>query len=140
MTKTKSQRGHPGPSKGGQVRMRPLNLVARFLLEIAGLVALGNWGYRMQDDAWRYLLAAAFPIAAAAVWGVFAVPGDPSRSGAAPVPVPGILRLGIELLFFAVAAFAMFTVGMQTLALVYGVAVVVHYIASLPRIRWLLYQ
>jgi hypothetical protein len=140
MTKRKSQRGHQRLEETAKVRMRPLNLAARFLLEIAALVALGNWGYHMRDDGWRYLLAAAFPIVAAAVWGIFAVPGDPSRSGTAPVRVPGAVRLGIELVFFGLAAYAMFAAGMQALALVFSVAVAVHYVASLPRIRWLLNQ
>ncbi|WP_280456932.1 DUF2568 domain-containing protein, partial [Nocardia carnea] len=37
----------------------------------------------------RWLLVVLLPVVAAAAWGVFAVPDDPSRSGAAPVAVPG---------------------------------------------------
>jgi hypothetical protein len=41
--------------------MRPLNLVARFLLEIAALVALGYWGYQMAEGGLRYVVAAGIP-------------------------------------------------------------------------------
>jgi hypothetical protein len=122
------------------VRMRPFNLVARFLLEIAALVALGNWGYGMVEGALRFVLAAGIPIMAAAVWGVFAVKDDPSRSGHAPVPVRGPVRLLIELAFFGLAAYAMVAAGMQTLALLFIAAVIIHYLASHARTKWLLAQ
>jgi hypothetical protein len=118
--------------------MRPMNLIARFLLEIAALVALGYWGYRMADGNLRFVFAAGIPLFAAAMWGIFAVPGDPSRSGKAPVPVSGSLRLAIELAFFAIAAYALYASGMQSLALVFALAVAVHYLISMDRIRWLL--
>jgi hypothetical protein len=120
--------------------MRPFNLVARFLLEIAALVALGNWGYGMVAGGLRFVLAAGIPIIAAAVWGIFAVKEDPSRSGDAPVPVSGPVRLLIELAFFGLAAYAMVAAGMQTLALLFAAAVMIHYFASHTRIKWLLAQ
>jgi hypothetical protein len=122
------------------VRMRPLNLVARLLLEIAALVALGYWGYQMVEGGLRFALAAGIPLLAAAVWGIFAVPADPSRSGKAPVPVSGVIRLIIELAFFALAAYAMFASDMQILSLVFIIAVAAHYLISLERVRWLLAQ
>jgi hypothetical protein len=128
------------PTAKKPVRMRPFNLVARFLLEIAALVALGNWGYGMVEGGLRYVLAAGIPIMAAAVWGIFAVKEDPSRSGHAPVPVSGPIRLLIELAFFGLAAYAMYAAGMQTLALLFAAAVIIHYLASLSRIKWLLAQ
>jgi hypothetical protein len=120
------------------VRMRPMNLIARFLLEIAALVALGYWGYQMAESGLRFILAAALPLLAAAMWGIFAVPGDPSRSGKAPVPVNGSIRLAIELAFFALAAYALYDSDMQSLALVFAIAVAVHYLISMERNRWLL--
>jgi hypothetical protein len=125
-------------SSSKRVRMRPMNLIARFLLEVAALVALGYWGYRMVDGDLRFVLAAAVPLLAAVVWGIFAVPGDPSRSGKAPVPVSGSIRLAIELAFFASGAYALYASDMQSLALVFALAVAVHYLISMDRIRWLL--
>jgi len=48
----------------------------------------------------KFMLALTLPIFAAAIWGIFAVPDDPSRSGNAPVIAPGLVRIVIELAFF----------------------------------------
>ncbi len=118
----------------------PLNLAARFLLEIAGLAALGWWGWSQGQGALRFVLALGLPVLAAVLWGTFAVPGDRSRSGAAPVPVPGAVRLLLELAFFAAAAWALFAVGRPIPAAIFGLLVLVHYAVSYDRIRWLLKQ
>jgi hypothetical protein len=75
---------------------------------------------------------------AAGAWGTFAVPGDPSRSGKAPVPVPGIVRLILELAYFGAATWALFATGLATLGWAYGLAVILHYLASYDRVGWLL--
>jgi hypothetical protein len=67
----------------------PLNLALRFLLEIGALVAIGYWGFSEHTGMWRFLLSIGLLMIAAIAWGTFAVPGDPSRSGKAPVPIPG---------------------------------------------------
>jgi hypothetical protein len=72
------------------------------------------------------------------VWGTFNVPNDPSRSGAAPIPVPGILRLTIELAYFIFAAWALYDLGFTGLSWALGIIVALHYIASYDRIRWLI--
>ena len=77
-------------------------------------------------------------IVAAALWGVFAVPDDPSRSGAAPVPVPGLVRLALELALFAASGVALHLANHPRLAVALGVAVLAHYAASWDRIQWLL--
>jgi hypothetical protein len=86
----------------------------------------------------RYLLALGLPLLAAVLWGVFAVPGDRSRSGSAPVPVPGILRLLLELLLFGTAAWCLYDTGQILLANMFGLIVLIHYIISYDRILWLL--
>lgn len=118
----------------------PINLAVRFLLEMAALLAFGLWGWRQSDGLLRYVFAFGIPIIAAALWGTFAVPDDPSRSGAAPVPVPGILRLLLELAFFALAAWALYATGYTTLSLVLGAVTVIHYLLSYDRIIWLIRQ
>jgi hypothetical protein len=115
----------------------PVNLAVRFLLEIAGLAALAWWGWNQGDGILRYVLALGIPILAAVLWGTFAVPDDPSRSGKAPVPVPGIVRLLLELAFFTAATWALFASGLATLAWIYGGIVLVHYAVSYDRILWL---
>jgi hypothetical protein len=108
------------------------------VLELSALLATGIWGWQQREDWLRFTLALGIPLLLAAVWGVFAVPGDPSRSGKAPMPVPGWLRLVIELAFFALGVWALYDLGYTTPAWVLGVLVVVHYLASYDRIRWLL--
>ena len=72
------------------------------------------------------------------MWGVFAVPGDPSRSGRAPVATPGPVRLLLELLVFFGSAVALATSNVRTVALVYTIILVLYHLAAYARIRWLL--
>ena len=115
----------------------PINLAVRFILEIIALLAFLWWGWNQTSGILRFVLAIGIPILAAVVWGVFAVPDDPSRSGKAPVKVPGILRLAIECVFFIAAALALFSTGASTLGWIFAVAIVIHYAASYDRIQWL---
>ena len=89
----------------------PINLAFRFILELAALIIFGLWGWNLGTGILRYVLTLGIPILAAAAWGTFAVLDDPSRSGKAPVPVPGIIRLLLELAFFALATWALFDLG-----------------------------
>lgn len=116
----------------------PINLTLRFLLELAALACIGLWGWKQFDGPIHYLIAIGTPVIAAILWGTFAVPNDPSRSGKAPVPVPGILRLLIELIFFGLAVWALFAIGYIKLGWTFGILVLVHYLVSYDRIRWLI--
>ncbi|TNE56036.1 MAG: DUF2568 domain-containing protein [Bacteroidetes bacterium] len=118
----------------------PINLAFRFLLELTVLAAAGTWGWR-QGEGWsRYLWAIGLPLLLAALWGTFAVPGDPSRSGSAPVPTNGMVRLALELAFFAFAAWVLYDMGYGRWGAAMGVLVVVHYVLSYDRVQWLLEQ
>ena len=118
----------------------PLNLALRFVLEIVGLAALGWMGWHFGRGVYRYILAIGFPLLAAVLWGTFAVSGDPSRSAEAVVQVPGIIRLVLELTFFAAATWSLFVTGATTYAWIYGVVVLLHYAISHDRIMWLIRQ
>ena len=118
----------------------PINLTIRFLLELTSLIVMGLWGWKQSDGWIRFVLVLGIPIIAAAIWGTFAVLNDPSRSGAAPIPVPGILRLAIELVFFAIATWALYDLGYSKLSLALGMIVTIHYIISYDRIIWLINQ
>ena len=118
----------------------PINLAIRFLLELSALLAMGVWGW-YQGEGWlRFLLALGIPLIAAVVWGTFAVPNDPSRSGAAPIAVPGILRLAIEAAIFIFAVWALYDVGFTTLSWTLGIIVAIHYLTSYDRILCLIRQ
>ena len=118
----------------------PVNLAVRFLLEIIALGAIGMWGYKQTGGWYKYVLAIAFPLIVAAIWGTFAVPDDPSRSGSAPIPVNGIIRLVIELGVFAFGVWSLYATGYSKAGLVLVVVVVIHYALSYDRIMWLLNQ
>ncbi len=118
----------------------PVNLTIRFLLEISALVATGIWGWNQSDGWIRFVLSFGIPITLAAVWGIFAVPSDPSRSGKAPVPVPGIVRLAIELGFFSLAIWTLYDSGYTRISWIFGIMAAIHYVISYDRIMWLLKQ
>jgi len=118
----------------------PINLAIRFLLELTALTSMGIWGWKQSDGWIRYVLVLGIPIVAAAIWGTFAVPNDPSRSGAAPIAVPGILRLAIEIAFFTFASWTLYDLGFTRLSWILGLIVAIHYIISYDRIIWLITQ
>ncbi|WP_250433160.1 YrdB family protein [Hanstruepera flava] len=116
----------------------PVNLLLRFLLEIVAILAIGIWFWRLHDDWVGYLLAFGVPILVMVVWGVFAVPNDPSRSGKAPVPTNGFIRLCIELGIFGFAVWALYDMAWYNTALIFGAVTLFHYALSYDRITWLL--
>lgn len=118
-------------------KMAAWNLALRFGLEIAALVGLATAAWRLSDGAWRWAAVIAVPLVAAAIWGTFNVPGDPSRSGAAPVEVPGALRLALELIVLGAGAAGFLARGPRAAGFALGTLVVVHYATSIPRIQWL---
>lgn len=128
------------PQNGGislTMANHPLNLALRFALELAGLGALGYWGWTANSGLWQVVVGVGLPLIAAALWGTFRVPNDP---GPAPVTVPGYLRLALEAAFFGGAVMGLALAGRDTLALSLGLLVAGHYLVSYDRVRWLLAQ
>jgi len=115
----------------------PINLVVRFLLEIIALIALGTWAKAIFPGALGIVLMILIPLLAAAAWGTFNVKGDPSRSGKAPVPVPGLVRLLLELAILGSATAALFSLN-PTYGWIFGIVTLLHYLLSYDRIAWLL--
>lgn len=115
--------------------MRGWNLVLRFVLEVACLIGIAVAGWRVAPA-----VGVGGAVTVAAVWGVFAVPDDPSRNGDAPVPVHGWVRLLIELAVLLGGVAAWLAVGRSGLAVAITLLVVLHHVVSLPRLRWLLRQ
>lgn len=115
----------------------PLNLLLRFVQEIIALVVVSYWGFQSYQGIARYLMGIGAPLFMATIWGVFAVSGDPSRSGKTVVDTPGPIRLLIELAFFTVATFAFYQTGNIMYVYVYAGSVVLHYVLSYDRVFWL---
>lgn len=101
------------------------------------LAALAYWGYKRDHQVLRWVLMIAAPLGAAMLWGVFAVPDDPSRSGNTVIATAGWLRLALELALFGCAAAALYHTGSRSLAAVLAAVVVFHYAVSYDRIGWL---
>jgi hypothetical protein len=116
----------------------PVNLGLRFILELFALGAMGYWGWTQHEGLARWLWTLGLPIVAAVLWGTFAVPEDPSRSGQAPVSTPGILRLLLELAIFGGGVVALYASQRGAIGLVFGIVVLLHYALSYDRILWLL--
>ena len=119
-------------------------LVLRFVLELAALVAWGLAGWELAGDAlggWlRWLVALVLVSAAAGAWGTFRVEGDSGGDNEAPVRVPGAVRLVVELVVLLGGAVAVTWAGLTAFGVVLGVLVVFHYATTMRRTTWLLAQ
>jgi hypothetical protein len=120
------------------VSLNPAVLAVRFLLELVAITSFGVFGWRAFDSPWRYLLVVVLPVAAAVLWGMFAVPDDPSRSGGAPVPVPGPVRLGVEFTVLFGGAAALWGAALPRLALISAAVLVAYHLLAYDRVLWLL--
>lgn len=116
----------------------PLNLALRFILELVALYSVGRWAWQRHEPPLNYVLVLLAPLVFATIWGVFAVPNDPSRSGKAPIPTPGILRLLIELGLFGISVWAMHQFTEASYALIFAAIIIIHYLLSYDRIKWLI--
>ena len=120
--------------------MHPLNLALRFFLEVAALGGFGVLAWRSAGGWWRYLAVIAVLALLMTLWGVFAVPGDPSRSGNAPVPVSGSVRFALELAVLLGGAGAFYWTGNNLVAIALAALVVIHYALSGERIAGMFQQ
>jgi hypothetical protein len=104
-------------------------------------MAFGLACFDLIDGPLRWAVVVVIVIAASAVWTIFAVPGDPSRPGrTALVPVPGLLRLVLELLLLGGGVLASALVGNRFLATLLSLLILVHLAFSGRRLRWLVLQ
>jgi hypothetical protein len=120
--------------------LTPFQSVFRFAIELTALVCWGISGWQIADGPFRWLLVVALPVVAAAIWGTFRAPDDHSANGQAPIAVPGVVRLCLELDVLLGAAIVTALVWSPTVGIALAVAVVAHYATTVPRIRWLLAQ
>jgi len=96
------------------------NVALRFLLELCALGALGYWGFKTGSGALaKTTLGIGAPLVAAVVWGTFVSPN-------APVQLPGLLVLILQVLVFGSAAAGLVATGHRTLALAFVVIVVIN--------------
>ena len=96
------------------------NLALRFLLELCALGALGYWGFETGGGLIAEIgLGIGAPLVAAVVWGTFLSPR-------APIQLPWGVVLVLQALVFASAAAGLVATGHRSLAVVFGVIVVIN--------------
>lgn len=119
---------------GDSGQMPAWNLALRFVLELAAWTgfAWGGW----QLGSWP--LGLGLLVFSIAAWGTFAVPGDPSRGGNAPVPVSGPVRFAVEVVVLGGGCVMFWLGGAPLIATVLVVLNAVHVVFATSRIRWLL--
>lgn len=101
--------------------LKSANLALSFLLELAALAALAAWGWHVTTaQPGRLLLAVGAPLLGAVIWGSLLAPR-------APVTLPVAAVRSLQLLFFAVAAAALYRSDRRTLALALVIAVVLNF-------------
>jgi hypothetical protein len=115
-------------------------LALRFGLEVASLVAIGRFAGGCFQGTMGYVAAWGAPLVLALLWATFAVAGDPSRSGNAPVPVPGVVRLALEMLVFLGGAAALGARQSWIAFTIFMAAFVLHHAMTTERLGWLLKQ
>lgn len=96
-------------------RVRAVNLLLRFLLELAALAGLAFWGWTAGHSlAGQVILAIVTPLAATWLWGLYAAPASEHR-------LDGLARLAVEWLVFGGAAVATVVSGQPWVALAFVV-------------------
>ena len=111
--------------------MDPANAAGRFVLELIALYGVGRGVWEASGNLVAVVVVAGL---AAFVWGRFRVPDDP---GPAPVAVPGVVRLVIEAVIL-VGGGAGLATAHERFAVVYFIALVVHYSTTRRRLRHVL--
>lgn len=96
-----------------------LNLALKFLLELSAFAGLACSGATMGPSAARPVLATALPLAAAAVWSVWAAPKSRKRLSRGP-------RTAVELSVFTAALAALLATGGHLIAAAFTVLVLIN--------------
>jgi hypothetical protein len=113
-------------------------LSLRWGLAGGSLFALGALARRTAGHgALGWAAAIAVPLALAAIWSTFAVPGDPCHPRKAPVRVTGGIRIVIELALFFGGAAALVSLDWWDWFDAFIAAFVVHQAGAMKRLQWL---
>jgi hypothetical protein len=115
----------------------PFNLALRFFLEMAALCIIATWAWVFHQGIYQWMAVILYPLVAAAAWAIFKVEGE---QGKVLVPVSGITRLLIEILFFSTAIRMLYQLDAGRLYSLFLVLVMIHYAVSYDRIVRLIKQ
>lgn len=122
--------------------MNQTNLLLRFALEIVALISIGvfAWTHFNFNGYLKYVVTLVLPIVVMIIWSVFAVSNDPSRNGQTVIAVNGVTRLVIEFMIFIMAVAALYFSNLKTVSIIFLCLIILHYIFSVERFKWLLNQ
>jgi hypothetical protein len=96
------------------------NLLLRFLLELCVLGTVGYWGFKTGGGmAAKIGLSIGAPLVVAVVWAMFVSPR-------APVHLPPLLSLLLQVVIFGLAAAALAATGHRTLGFAFVAVVVIN--------------
>ncbi len=100
--------------------LKNANLGLSFLLELCAMAAFAYWGYQASSVLLvKVALALAAALLSAMVWGLLAAPRAPRR-------LPGWQLLAFKLLFFALAAAALFAARQPAQGVILAVLVAIN--------------
>ncbi|GAA3812532.1 YrdB family protein [Sphaerisporangium flaviroseum] len=103
------------------------NAALMFILELGVYLAVGYWGFTLSPNwAIKLLLGIGGPVLFAVVWGVF---GSPK----AAIPLHGLARAALEIVWFGSGIAAAAAAGLVTTSVVFAVLFVVN---AVLRIAW----
>lgn len=104
--------------------MVTVNTALRFVLELAGILALAVWGYRTGSGDLRWALAILAPAVLIVFWALVAAPRATNRLSQPARLVAGSVAL-------LISAVLLFTAGEPVAALILGAAIVINTVALL---------
>ncbi|OAB38614.1 hypothetical protein PMSD_06250 [Paenibacillus macquariensis subsp. defensor] len=109
------------------IKLRAFNLALRFILELVILFSLGYWGFHFDSGIIvQIAIGLGLPLIAAIIWGKIISPK-------APIRLPLIWVLIIELIIFGTAYLCLISSGFKVFAMIFGlVAIANRYII----IKW----
>jgi hypothetical protein len=94
--------------------LKSINIGMRFLLELCILVIFGYWGFHTEGTGLiRTLLGIGSVLTFAVVWGIFLAPKSSMR-------LQGLWALSLEVLIFGLTAWALYSTGKRSLAIIFG--------------------
>ena len=113
------------------------NLGLRFFLELAAWAGPAYWASLSFEGPQKYLFSFLVPLALIAIWGVFAVANDPSRSGKTVIPTNGKIRILLEIAEFSLGALAWYKSGLEVFSYLIIGLLILHHLLQIERLKWL---
>lgn len=104
--------------------MAKANLALRLLLELAGVLAVGYWGYHAVDGLGSWVVAIGGPAFLVVFWALVIAPG-------ADVPIPPRTRELAGSVVLLVAALALYAAGARAAALVLAGLIILNTLLTL---------